>query len=341
LFVQQDPESVPVRRIADAANVNHALVHRYYGTKDELLAAVLEQEAEFFAAVVDDCADADTAAIALFDALHDRGDFVTMLTRATLSGHSATRRSFESGALHRLVAKLDDAERGRPVDAEGGSDATAATGSTGDARGTAGARHAVAAYAALILGWSVFHEFLAAAVFLDGDEVAEATDFVRATASSLLRDYLFLLFAWVGEQTAGGDSPDGAVLVVVRQVAADADGADDGAALVADEDPARDGNKVAAGQGGYRGDEMWLRGRTARDGTAADPEVERAARLGPGDVFPQEARPVFPREGDKLPRGVEHGDRHRREVAPACVGERLLDDRARLLEVDHGTSVCM
>jgi TetR/AcrR family transcriptional regulator, repressor for neighboring sulfatase len=188
LFVQQDPESVPIRRIADAANVNHALVHRYYGTKDELLAAVLEREAEFFAAVVDDCADADTAAIALFDALQDRGDFVTMLTRATLSGRSATRRSFESGALHRLVAKLADAERARPDGAEGGSDGTAATDSTGDARGAADARHAVAAYAALILGWSVFQEFLAAAVFLDGDEVAEATDFVRATASSLLRD---------------------------------------------------------------------------------------------------------------------------------------------------------
>jgi AcrR family transcriptional regulator len=188
LFVQQDPESVPIRRIADAANVNHALVHRYYGTKDELLAAVLEREAEFFAAVVDGCADVDTAAIALFDALHDRGDFVTMLTRATLSGHSATRRSFESGALHRLVARLDDAERGRPDDAEAGSNGTADTDSTGDARGTADPRHAVAAYAALILGWSVFQEFLAAAVLLDGDEVAEVTDFVRARASSLLRN---------------------------------------------------------------------------------------------------------------------------------------------------------
>jgi AcrR family transcriptional regulator len=188
LFVQQDPESVPIRRIAEAANVNHALVHRYYGTKDELLAAVLEREAEFFAAVVDDCADADTAAIALFDALYDRGDFVTMLTRATLSGRSATRRSFESGALHRLVAKLGDAEPDRPADTEGGSDSTANTGGTGDARGMADARYAVAAYAALILGWSVFQEFLAAAVLLDGDEVAEVTDFVRARASSLLRN---------------------------------------------------------------------------------------------------------------------------------------------------------
>jgi AcrR family transcriptional regulator len=298
LFVQQDPESVPIRRIAEAANVNHALVHRYYGTKDELLAAVLEREAEFFGAVVDDCADADAAAIALFDALYDRGDFVTMLTRATLSGRSATRRSFESGALHRLVGKLGNAEPGRPADTEGGSASTANAGSAGGESGTAEARHAVAAYAALILGWSVFQEFLAAAVFLDGDEIAEVTDVVRAMASSLLRDYLIVLFARVGEQTAGGDSPDGAVLVVVRKVAADADGTDDGAAFVADKDPAWDGNKVAVRQGGHRSDEVWLRGRAPRNGTAADPKVERAARLGPGDVLPQEARPFLPREGD-------------------------------------------
>src|SRR5260370_21062726 len=82
----------------------------------------------------------------------------------------------------------------------------------------------------------------------------------------------FLSFTWVGEQAAGGDSPDGAVLVVVRQVAADADGADDDATLVADEDPAGDGNEVAVGQGGHRGDEMPLRGRTARDGTASHPD---------------------------------------------------------------------
>jgi AcrR family transcriptional regulator len=166
---------VPIRRIAEAANVNHALVHRNYGTKDELLAAVLEQGAEFFAAVVDDCADADTAATALFDALRARGDFVAMLTRATLSGHSATRLSSESGALHRLVAKLGDAEPGRPADP----------------------RRAVAAYGALMLGWSVFQDFLAAAVLLDSGEAAEVTGFVRAAASSLLRG---------GLPSPGGDS---------------------------------------------------------------------------------------------------------------------------------------
>ena len=77
---------------AARTNVNHALVYRYVGTKDELLAAVLEREAGFLASVVDACDGADAAARALFDAIFERGDFVTMLTRTTLSGHSATRQ---------------------------------------------------------------------------------------------------------------------------------------------------------------------------------------------------------------------------------------------------------
>lgn len=182
LFVGDDPDSVTIRRIAAAAQVNHALVHRYYGSKDELLAAVLEREAEFFAAIVDQCPDADAAALALFDALGDRGDFVTMLTRATLSGHSVTRRSFESGALHRLAAIAAGTRDDRPA----GSDAAASTGSAAAVPGPVDPRHAIAAYAALMLGWSVFQDFLAAAVFLDGEEVADVTALVRAAASSLV-----------------------------------------------------------------------------------------------------------------------------------------------------------
>lgn len=170
LFVEQDPESVPIRRIAEKAKVNHALVHRYFGTKDDLLAAVLEQEAEFFAGVVDKCTSADRAAPALFDALLDRGDFVIMLTRATLGGRSATRRSFESGALHRLVAKLGEAE---PAGRAGAGDP----------------RHAVAAYAALMLGWLTFREFLAPAVFLGEDEIDGVTEQVRVAATSLLKQF--------------------------------------------------------------------------------------------------------------------------------------------------------
>jgi AcrR family transcriptional regulator len=42
LFIDRGPTQVSLRDVADAANVNVGLIHRYVGTKDELLAAVLE-----------------------------------------------------------------------------------------------------------------------------------------------------------------------------------------------------------------------------------------------------------------------------------------------------------
>lgn len=66
---------------------------------------------------------------------------------------------------------------------------------------------------------------------------------------------------------------------------ADADRADDLAGGVADENSARDGNEVAAGQGGECADEMGVRGGAGGDGPAADAEVQGAAGLGLRDVL--------------------------------------------------------
>lgn len=43
LFSARGPSRVSVREVAAAANVNHGLVHHYFGSKDGLLAAVLDQ----------------------------------------------------------------------------------------------------------------------------------------------------------------------------------------------------------------------------------------------------------------------------------------------------------
>lgn len=45
LFAERPPGAVTVREIAERAQVNHALVHRYFGTKEDLLRAVLEHNA--------------------------------------------------------------------------------------------------------------------------------------------------------------------------------------------------------------------------------------------------------------------------------------------------------
>lgn len=42
LFAERPPGAVTVRQIAERAQVNHALVHRYFGTKEDLMRAVLQ-----------------------------------------------------------------------------------------------------------------------------------------------------------------------------------------------------------------------------------------------------------------------------------------------------------
>jgi AcrR family transcriptional regulator len=166
LFTREDPNSVSIRAIADLAQVNHALVHRYFGTKDELLAMVLEQEAKHFAHVVEQTEGGPDAGRALFEAIMEREDFVIMLTRATLGGQSATRRSFEAGALRRLTAKVEH--------------------SAGSAEDALDPRYTVISYAALMLGWVVFRDFLTAATFIRPEEREAATDAVRSMLDRII-----------------------------------------------------------------------------------------------------------------------------------------------------------
>ena len=46
LFARQGLAAVSVRRVAAAAGVDHALVHRYFGTRDELIGATIRAEVE-------------------------------------------------------------------------------------------------------------------------------------------------------------------------------------------------------------------------------------------------------------------------------------------------------
>lgn len=65
LFARHGVDCVSVRRIAAAAGVNHALVHRYFGTKSDIVAAILENEARAMSALARPEADALTSLAAL------------------------------------------------------------------------------------------------------------------------------------------------------------------------------------------------------------------------------------------------------------------------------------
>ena len=58
LFAAHGVDGVSVRQIAAAAGVNHALVHRYFGTKSDMVAAILLAEGEAMSAMGKPDADA-------------------------------------------------------------------------------------------------------------------------------------------------------------------------------------------------------------------------------------------------------------------------------------------
>jgi len=65
LFARRGVDSVSVREIAAAAGVNHALVHRYFGAKNDIVAEILEGEARAMSALARPEADTVTSLAAL------------------------------------------------------------------------------------------------------------------------------------------------------------------------------------------------------------------------------------------------------------------------------------
>ena len=130
---------VSVRSVAAAAGVNHGLVHRHFGSKDALVAAVMDDLAERIAARA--AADPGWPLGAPDDEVLDR--FWRVLARTILDGDTAGQQRHHP-TMEALVARL----RARGL---------------GDTQ----ARRAAAQVAAATLGWLLFEPFLEASTGLD------------------------------------------------------------------------------------------------------------------------------------------------------------------------------
>src|SRR5262245_19569221 len=84
LFSARGPASVSVRDIAAAAGVNHALVHRHFGSKQEVLRAVLERTVQEIAAATSEIADSRISLQQRFKVVAEHGDYWRVLARASL-----------------------------------------------------------------------------------------------------------------------------------------------------------------------------------------------------------------------------------------------------------------
>lgn len=155
LFCERDPKEPSLRDIAAAAGVNHGLVHHYFGTKNTLIAAVLDRRAHELAARVD--ANADLYAVVESMVQDpDSHAFTRLLAYAVIEGWDNDDARLDGWITRRLLEMVD------PGDVASSNPNAA---STADAPSTR-----VAAILALIMGWDLFRDVLLPLVDVDPDD---------------------------------------------------------------------------------------------------------------------------------------------------------------------------
>lgn len=153
LVAERGPDGFSVREIAARAGVNHALVHRHFGTKADVLEQMLAADAEaVVAAVVDSglptSGEAEPEVVAeLLDLLADRPSYWRTLVHAVLdSPEAALPGTASTTELFSGLWRDDDAEH---------ATATSVAGLT-------------------VLGWLIFGEFMSQATGADAADVRRA-----------------------------------------------------------------------------------------------------------------------------------------------------------------------
>lgn len=152
LLEERGTTDVSLREIARAANVNHGLVHRHFGTRNDVLTAVFHRQSQLGATQVTDASDIDEA-LGRLQAQPATKAYARLLAAALLDGVEpagiAAGHSFRQ--LLELLSQRDGDELTRESTA------------------------ALAAAVCLILGWGVFGEFISASAGLKGRK-AQALD---------------------------------------------------------------------------------------------------------------------------------------------------------------------
>ncbi|MGO9224168.1 TetR/AcrR family transcriptional regulator [Mycobacterium sp.] len=151
LFAERGPAATSIRDIASRSKVNHGLVFRHFGTKEQLVGAVLDHLGRTTTALVGGDASSDETERAL-----DR--HMRVMARTLLDGYPAGKLQTRFPGASQLLEQI------RPAHDPGRD-------------GDRSARLAVANAFALQFGWRLFAPFLRAAAGLDDvtdDELREA-----------------------------------------------------------------------------------------------------------------------------------------------------------------------
>ncbi len=157
LFAERGPAATSIRDIAERAGVNHGLVFRHFGTKDQLVARVLTYLAAESVAALDEAGRVDHS---LLDERPRR--HLAVLARSILDGYPVAELQQDFPVIARMI------EKARPFHT---TDRDASL--------------AVAHVAALELGWQLFGPFLRGAAGLEDMSAAELQSGIDAEAARI------------------------------------------------------------------------------------------------------------------------------------------------------------
>ncbi len=168
LFSRRGFDGVSVRDIAKKAGVNHGLIHRHFGSKENLRRQTLQRMADAMLADVRGAGTLQEISRLAFQSLTRHEHFWRILARTILDGYGTgdLHRSFPI-ALH-LIERVKTAVK------------------EGTLRGGLDPRMVVAAMFSFSCGFIMFEPFILAAAGLDGMKPEKVRDAILAAAMSLL-----------------------------------------------------------------------------------------------------------------------------------------------------------
>jgi AcrR family transcriptional regulator len=168
LFANSSPADVSLRAIARAAHVNHGLVYRHFGTRDDLVEALLERTASHWTAETQASGDFVKSLGSILsspdEAQTSAGSWIRLLAWSLL-----TDAPGRSGEVQRRYATLDllpGMLHNRDF-----QDSVVAT----------------ATALALVFGWRFFHPYIRAALHIDDHDFEDLHHAMSESVQKLIR----------------------------------------------------------------------------------------------------------------------------------------------------------
>ena len=157
LLSHRPPSAVTVREIAEQACVSHTLVHRYFGSKRELIREVLERADSEMQPLFDGPPDIQATTVRVFRDSLERGLVIDMIAQALIDGVPGEEVQRESKVTRRLIREFETAL------------------STHSSEGSLlpDPQVTMAVVVALIVGWTVFEEWLLHVADLKDRDISE------------------------------------------------------------------------------------------------------------------------------------------------------------------------